>query len=304
MDLYKIEGEKVRFLKPKELAGPKGEYGLQRLIEKNLKEIFGLTFIDTEAVIQGKRLDTLAYDEENQRVVVIEYKKGRDSGVVDQGIAYLSLAHENKEFFELKIEKKLGKSNLEIEWESTKVIFVARKFDDYQICASAIRGVPFELWSYDLYDGLLALRRIEETGTKTSFSTLIKGKKEQLGKISQEIRTYDLEYHLKKTKEELRQIFEGYRREIKAFGLEVLEVIDQKVGITYKNNKKSFARIEFDANAFRIIFKEKAGFVDPKNLSKDIREYKWGFERMARVTSQENFDDTVYLLKQAYETTA
>ena len=39
VDLYKIEGEKVRFLKPKELAGPKGEYGLQRLIEKNLKEI-------------------------------------------------------------------------------------------------------------------------------------------------------------------------------------------------------------------------------------------------------------------------
>jgi len=302
MDLYRIEDGRLKFLKPKELTGSKGEEELQKLMEKNLGEIFGLKFVDSQVVVQGKRLDTLAYDEENNRIVVIEYKKGSDSGVVDQGITYLSLVHENKEFFELKIEKKLNKGGLEIDWNSTRVIFVARKFDDYQITASAIRGVPFELWIYDLYDSYISLQKIEQTRTKTGFNTLVQNKQE-FSKISQEIETYDLEYHLNKAKPEFRDIFKRYSKEILSFGPEVMEVVDQKSGITYKHNKVSFARFEFRVGHIDAIFKEKKGFVDPKNISRDIRTNKWGFERLAKIESADKFDDIIYLLKQAYETT-
>jgi len=91
MDLYKIENEKVKFLKP---SAPKNEKELQELIENNLKDLFELTFIASELELQRKELDTLAFDEENSRVVIIEYKLGSDSGVFDQGMAYLMLAHE------------------------------------------------------------------------------------------------------------------------------------------------------------------------------------------------------------------
>jgi predicted transport protein len=303
MDLYKIENGITKFLKPKELNGPKGEDELQKIIEKNLEELFELKFIDSQTMIQRKLLDTLAYDIENNRIVIIEYKKGRDSGVVDQGITYLSLVLENKEFFELKIEKKLGKSNMDINWPATRVIFIAHEFDDYQISASAIRGVPWELWTYDLYDGFIAIRKIEQTTTRTAFNTLIQTKNSEFDKINREIKTYDLEYHLKQTKPELRPIFENYSKSIKSFGPDIIEVIDQKSGITYKNNKTSFVRIEFRSGFLGIIFKEKEGFVDPKNLSKDIRSFKWGFERTTNVRSMDNFDDVMYLLKQAYETT-
>ena len=303
MDFYKLENGVAKFLKPRELVGSKGEEELQKIIEKNIKEIFGLKFIASQTMLQGKRFDTLAYDEENDRIVVIEYKRGKDSGVVDQGITYLSLVHENKEFFELKIEKKLGKSNLDIDWQSTRVFFIAHEFDDYQVSASAIRGVPFELWAYDIYDGFIALRKIEQTATRTAFNTLVQTKNSEFEKISKEIKTYDLDYHLNKTKPEFRPIFESYSRTIKSFGPEVTEVIDQKAGITYKNNKTSFIRIEFEPGYLKVIFKEKKGFVDPKKLSQDIRGYKWGYERRVKVSSMHNFDDVMYLLKQAYEKT-
>lgn len=85
MDLYKIENKKVKFLKPRELTGPRGEKELQGLIENNLNEIFGLTFIESELELQRKELDTLAYDKENNRIVIIEYKKEHDAGVFDRG---------------------------------------------------------------------------------------------------------------------------------------------------------------------------------------------------------------------------
>lgn len=302
MDLYKLEGDKLKFLKPKELAGPKGEETLQKLIEKNLTYIFNLKFIDSQVVVQGKRFDTLAYDEENNRVIVIEYKKGTDSGIVDQGITYLTLVHENKDLIKYKIKEKLEKQKVDIDWSSTKVIFIAKNFDNYQTYVSSIRSAPFELWTYELYDGFLALEKIEQPATKTSFNTLISSKQE-FKKISQDFITYDLDYHLNKMKPELRDVFKLYREKIKSFGPDIEEVIDQKSGITYRHNKISFIRFEFRVNQFNALFKEKEGYVDPKNLSRDIREYKWGFERQVVITSKDNFDDVIYLLKQAYDTT-
>jgi predicted transport protein len=104
-------------------------------------------------------------------------------------------------------------------------------------------------------------------------------------------------------KPELRDVFKLYREKIKSFGPDIEEVIDQKSGITYRHNKISFLRFDFRVNQFNAVFKEKKGYVDPKNLSRDIRKRKWGFEREVVITSKDNFDDVIYLLKQSYDTT-
>lgn len=303
MDLYKIENKKAKFLKPRELSGPKGEEELQKLIEENLEEIFDLTFIESELTLQRKELDTLAFDKENNRIVVIEYKREHDAGVFDQGMTYLILVHENKDYIRSKIEKKIGKPGLDIEWDSTRVMFIAKKFDDFQITASSSKGSPFELWIYDLYDTCIVFDKIEEKKSRVAFNTLIKGQTPEFDKLSKEIKTYDLDYHLNKSNAELREVFRQYSIQIKSFGTEVIEVVDQKTGITYKNNKISFVRFEFGLGYINVIFKEKQGFVDPKNLSKDIKSNKWGFERLVKIESPSNLDYIIYLIKQAYETT-
>jgi len=301
VDLYKIKNDKMEFLKPKELTDEKI---LQTLVETNLREVFGLRFIASELELQRKELDTLAFDEENSKVIIIEYKIGSDSGVFEQGMAYLLLVHESKRYIQMLIEKKIGKQDIEIDWDSTRVVFIAKKFDDFQTLISSSKGAPFELWVYDLYEGLIILNKIDEKKSRYAFSTLIKNKTPEMDKLSKEIQTYGLDYHLNKTKPELKQIFENYRKALTSFGSDVVEVVDQKTGITYKNNKISFARFEFRTDRIDAIFKEKKeGFVDPKKLSRDIRTHKWGFERLVKIESAEKFDDMVYLLKQAYETT-
>jgi RecB family endonuclease NucS len=57
----------------------------QDITERNLKEIFGLNFVKREFSIGQLRIDTLAYDEQMQSFVIIEYKKDRNSSVIDQG---------------------------------------------------------------------------------------------------------------------------------------------------------------------------------------------------------------------------
>jgi hypothetical protein len=50
------------------------EKEIQTTVENNLHTIFELEFIATEFSVSNYRLDTLAYDKENNSFVIIEYK--------------------------------------------------------------------------------------------------------------------------------------------------------------------------------------------------------------------------------------
>lgn len=62
------------------------ERELQRLFEQNLPQIMGLELVKSEFTIKNKRVDTLAYDPESNAFVIVEYKRERNSSVVDQGM--------------------------------------------------------------------------------------------------------------------------------------------------------------------------------------------------------------------------
>ena len=53
----------------------KYEKELQNAVESNLPDIFGLELVQTEFALDNYRIDTLAYDPENQAFVIIEYKR-------------------------------------------------------------------------------------------------------------------------------------------------------------------------------------------------------------------------------------
>jgi len=86
------------------------EKDIQQVVEANLVEIFNLPFVASELTVEKFRVDTLAFDEESNSFVIIEYKKGNSYSVVDQGYSYLSVMLNNKADFILEYNERLDQS--------------------------------------------------------------------------------------------------------------------------------------------------------------------------------------------------
>ncbi len=99
MKLYSVTKDKM---KPLSFKNFNLEKDIQKLIEKNLTELFNLQFVKSELTIKNFRIDTLGFDKENKSFVIIEYKKGSNYSVVDQGYTYMSLLLNNKSDFILE----------------------------------------------------------------------------------------------------------------------------------------------------------------------------------------------------------
>ena len=135
-------------LVPLEKDSFKLEKDIQQLVEANLETIFGFQFVSSEFKVGEFRIDTLAYDESSNAFVIIEYKRGSSYSVVDQGYSYLSTMVNNKAEFILEYNEKTETSlkRNEVDWTSSKVVFVAPSFNSYQRNSINISDVPYELW--------------------------------------------------------------------------------------------------------------------------------------------------------------
>ena len=124
MSLFQLlDNGEIEEIREKEF---KLEKELQYICEKNLKILLWLQLVKSEFVIENYRFDTLAYDEENKSFVIIEYKRGQNYSVIDQGYAYLATMLNNKAEFILEYNEKLDESlkKSEIDWSQSKIIFI------------------------------------------------------------------------------------------------------------------------------------------------------------------------------------
>jgi len=143
------------------------EQEIQSLCERHLEVLFGLQFVDSEVAIKGFRVDTLAFDPDNNCFVILEYKRGANISVIDQGFAYLNLVLNNQAAFVLRYNKKLSASlgEEDIDWKKTRVYFVAPTFTRYQRAAVNFRDLPFDLWELSLFsDGIVILNHVGDEG--------------------------------------------------------------------------------------------------------------------------------------------
>ena len=103
------------------------EKELQRLVEENMREIFNLQFVASEFPLEAYRFDSVAYNQETQSFVIIEYKRGKNESLVDQGYAYLYTLLNRKADLVLLYNEVCGKSKTikDFDWSQTRIIFVS-----------------------------------------------------------------------------------------------------------------------------------------------------------------------------------
>jgi predicted transport protein len=165
MKLFRVTEE---CLVPIQRNAFKLEQEIQTLVEQNLESLFNLRFVSSEYAIGKFRIDTLAFNDETNAFVIIEYKKGNSYSVVDQGYSYLSVMMNNKADFILEYNEKTGKRLLrdDVDWSSSRVIFVSPSFNVYQKNSVNFLDVPFDLWEIRRFeDSVIVLERCEPTSS-------------------------------------------------------------------------------------------------------------------------------------------
>ena len=315
MQLFKNENGE---LLPIERDAFKLEKDIQSLVEANMDTIFGLEFVSSEFSITEFRLDSLAYDEQNNSFVIIEYKKGSSYSVVDQGYSYLSTMLNNKADFILEYNEKTGKTlrRDDIDWSSSRVIFVSPSFNSYQKNSVNFRDVPFELWEIRKFeDGVVALEQ-HASSSKESIESVSSGTSSSvIKKVSGEVKVSSEEQLVAYMNAGMQSVWNAFREQL----------LD--LSGTSTHTTQNYLAIKFDGNALLYVRFRKNEIScelprgntypdgtrrgrffeidDPKNVSK-IRTWNWksgvsGSVYNFSLSKTEEIDYRMFLVKQRYE---
>jgi predicted transport protein len=263
----------------------------------------GLEIVKSEFSIKNKRIDTLGFDPQSKAFVIIEYKRDRNSSVVDQGFTYLNLMLQNKADFILEYNEGLKKSikRDEVDWSQTRVAFVSPGFTENQREATNFKDIAIELWEVKQFEnGIISINQIKKSNAAESIKAITDQNKE-LQEISKEIKVYTEDDHLQGKPDETIELYEKFKAAILDLSPD-LEVKPQKFYIAFKRGS-NVCDIEIQKNTIKISVNLKAGKLDdPKNLMRDVsvlKGHSLNGDYELRVDSDKDLEYIMSLVKQA-----
>jgi len=282
----------------------RNEKEIQRITEQNLKEIFGLEFVESEVSLGNLRIDTLAFDDETKSFVVIEYKKDKNFSVIDQGYAYLALLLNNKADFILEYNERKNKSlkRENIDWSQSKVIFISPQFTKYQRQAINFKDLPIELWEIKKYENRTILFNQLKSPETSESITKVTPRSDIVKRVSREIKVYTEEDHLQGKSEEILETYEELKERILSLGNNI-EIRPRKKYIGFIANT-NFVDIRLQKSQIKIwINLNKGELDDPKKMARDVHNIgHWGngdYEIVLKPNS--DLDYLMTLIKQSYK---
>ena len=275
MNLYNLNKTKLSQLKEIPF---KLEREIQNLFEQNLFQITSLEMVRSEFTIKNKRIDTLAFDKQANASVIIEYKRDKNVSVVDQGFTYLSLMLENKADFVLTFNETLNKSlhSSKVDWSQTRVVFVSPSFTENQRLATNFKDIGIELWEIKRFENnIVSITPIKKTRSAESIKPITQ-KDSKIKSISEEIKVYSEEDHLKGIGDEIKELYESFRFSIENL-FDDIEVVPKKLYIAFKKDKNITDVVVMKKGLKFFINLKKGQLDDPKGLAKDVSETgHWG----------------------------
>lgn len=279
------------------------ERDIQRLFEANLSTIMDIELIRSEFTIKNKRIDTLAFDPQTKAFVIIEYKRDRNSSVVDQGLTYLSLMLQNKADFILEYNET-HKNNLkrdDVDWSQSRVVFVSTSFTDNQREATNFKDLAIELWEVKRFENdIISINPIRKTNAAESIKPIMQSNKD-LKQVTEEIKIYTEESLLQGKPEEVVELYEKFKNAITALA-DNIEVKALKYWISFKILNSVICAIEVQKGALKLYIKLNKGQLDdPKKLADDVSQIgHWGNgDYQIKVSDDKNLEYIMSLVKQA-----
>ncbi|MEU6450696.1 DUF5655 domain-containing protein [Streptomyces sp. NPDC046979] len=140
------------------------EADVQGLVERHMETLLGVRFLVSEystGPVHGGRIDSLGLDE-NGSPVVVEYKRGTDAGVINQGLFYLAWLMDHRAEFEHLVRDRLGVTAAsQVLWSGPRLICVAGDFTRYDVHAVREHRRSIDLVRYRFFGSeLLGLETV------------------------------------------------------------------------------------------------------------------------------------------------
>ena len=147
------------------------EADVQSIIEGNMEKLLGVRFLASEystGPVHGGRIDSLGLDE-NGAPVVVEYKRGVDSGVINQGLFYLGWLMDHRAEFQHMVRDRLGPTTAaQVLWSAPRLICVAGDFTRYDVHAVREHRRSIDLVRYRFFGkDLLGLETVASVTGRT-----------------------------------------------------------------------------------------------------------------------------------------
>lgn len=298
----KIYSNNFGNLKEKKEKPFKLEKDIQKIFEENLFQIMGLDLVKSEFTIKNKRIDTLAFDKQSKAFIIIEYKRDRNSSVVDQGFTYLSLMLENRADFIIEYNESL-KQNLkrdDVDWSQTRVVFVSTGFTENQIQATNFKDIAIELWEIKQFeDNLISISQIKKSSSAESIKPLAQ-QNEALSKVTKEIKVYTEQDHLENVNDAVQELYEKFKTSILNLS-DGIEIQPKKDYIAFKKGT-NITDITILKKSLKMWINLKKGKLDdPKKLAEDVSSKgHWGNgDYQIQIENDNNLEYIMSLVKQA-----
>jgi len=277
------------------------ERQLQRIVEANLLEMFGVQFIASEFVIRGEqpgRIDTLGLDLDGAPTI-IEYKRDQNENVINQGLYYMNWLLDHRGDFVVAAREALA-GGIEINWGNPRLMIIAESYAKWDTHAVKLMGEAIELWTYTLYgDDLLYLELVY--GQQRSFQLPPEDKE---GKAEAH---YTIDYHLAKRAKNVQELYQAIREGIFALEREEGDIIEtpNKLYIAYRHGR-NFCEVEVQARAVKLhIDIPYERLEDPRGMARDVSDIgHWGTGATnVKIDSIEQVEYALGLIEQAYRLT-
>lgn len=296
MILYKIINKKVKKIGSSKFVSEKE---LQNFVENNLEEIFELKFIVSEFGTQFS-IDTIGFDSTINSPVIIEFKENQSYSVIDQGFTYLNYILTHKGDLQLKINEVL-ENNITVDWSQTKIYFIARNFNKFQIEATKFKGLPIRLVEYNLYEDNVIGFNFIETYQEANLKAIAK-ETQMLEKIEKEIKPYSIEEIFRDIPDNIKNIFNSLRDKILQVDSSVIEETG-KHGTIYKNNGLTFLYLDPKRNQILGILRlEHQENLRNILMNRDVKEDAV-FRTKLKINREDEIDDAIFFIKKAFENT-
>lgn len=291
------------------------EKDIQSLIELNIYELFGYSFVSSEFSVSEYRIDTLCFDEENNSFVIVEYKKGSSYSVIDQGYSYLSTMLNNKAEFILEYNERQNATlkRDEVSWSSSKVLFVSPSFNSYQKNSVNFKDVPFELWEIKRFEGnILCLEQHKATSKenieKVTGDILIKSVSKEVKPNLEEDVILKSDTKTQQKWFELKEKLLNFENTEMVVGKGYIKFTKNGKGVCYFNFRKNFFNGEIIRGNIKVDGSKSKGFFkidDPKNIVRE-RDFEWksgdkGCRYIFDIKSDIDLDYIEMLIKQKYK---